>query len=84
VPRVLLADRPGSIGTRYRDLRLVHLGSAPVPEPLLRRAIEVFQCDVVVGYGMTEASAGTSVMTPADTARALTTPRICWPASGGR
>jgi acyl-CoA synthetase (AMP-forming)/AMP-acid ligase II len=86
VPSILhmcLTDVPDVAGRRYRDLRLVHLGSAPVPEPLLRRAIEVFECDVVVGYGMTEASAGTSVMTPADTARALTdTPHLL--ASVGR
>jgi len=75
VPSILhmcLTDVPDVAARRYRDLRLVHLGAAPVPEPLLRRAVEVFGCDVVVGYGMTEASAGTSVMTPADERRALT------------
>jgi len=75
VPSILhmcLTDVPDVAARRYRHLRLVHVGSAPVPEPLLRRAIEVFSCDVVVGYGMTEASAGTSVMTPADTDRART------------
>jgi acyl-CoA synthetase (AMP-forming)/AMP-acid ligase II len=75
VPSILhmcLTDVPDVATRRYRDLRLIHCGSAPVPEPLLRRAVEVFRCDVVVGYGMTEASAGTSVMTPADTFRART------------
>ena len=44
--------------------QLNHIGSAPIAEPTLRRAVAVFGCDVVVGYGMTEASAGTSAMTP--------------------
>jgi acyl-CoA synthetase (AMP-forming)/AMP-acid ligase II len=75
VPSILhmcLTDVPDVAVRRYRDLRLIHTGSAPIPEPMLRCAIEVFGCDVVVGYGMTEASAGTSVMTPDDTRRALT------------
>jgi acyl-CoA synthetase (AMP-forming)/AMP-acid ligase II len=78
-----LTDVPDVAARSYRHLRLIHTGSAPVPQPLLHRAITAFGCDVVVGYGMTEASAGTSAMTPADTRRGLTdTPRLL--ASVGR
>ena len=38
---------------------------------MLRRALEVFQCDFAQGYGMTETTAGATLLTPADHRRAL-------------
>ena len=45
---------------------LIVYGGAPCPEPLLRRAIEVFGCDFLHGYGMTECAAGVTRLTPED------------------
>ena len=56
---------------RYDDLRLMSYGSSPIAEQTLRRAIEVFKCDFVQGYGMTE-TIGLSVLSPSDHRRALT------------
>ncbi len=56
---------------RYDDLRLMSYGSSPIAEQTLRRAIEVFKCDFVQGYGMTE-TIGLTVLSPSDHRRALT------------
>jgi fatty-acyl-CoA synthase len=56
---------------RYDHLRRIHYGASPIAEPTLRRAMEVFQCDFSQGYGMTEATAGLTVLSPADHRRAL-------------
>ena len=73
VPAVLgpMVDVPGAAGRPYANLRLLHTGSAPINAPTLRRAVEVFGCDVVQGYGLTETAAAATTMTPADTQRAL-------------
>lgn len=74
VPSIIqmcLTAVPDAVQRRYPALRLIHTGAAPIAEATLRRTIETFGCDVVVGYGMTEASAGTSAMTPDDTRRGL-------------
>lgn len=55
---------------RYDDLRLMSYGSSPIAEQTLRRAIEVFKCGFVQGYGMTE-TIGLTVLTPSDHRRAL-------------
>jgi acyl-CoA synthetase (AMP-forming)/AMP-acid ligase II len=55
----------------YDHLRRIHYGASPIAEPTLRRAMEVFQCDFSQGYGMTEATAGLTVLSPADHRRAL-------------
>lgn len=56
---------------RYPDLRLIHYGASPTAEQTLRRAMEVFGCDFSQGYGMTEMSAGITILTAADHRRAL-------------
>jgi acyl-CoA synthetase (AMP-forming)/AMP-acid ligase II len=73
VPAVLapMVDVPCAAERPYANLRLLHTGSAPVTGRTLRRAVEVFGCAVVQGYGLTETAAAVSTMTPADTARAL-------------
>lgn len=75
VPAVLapMVDVPGAAGRAYPALRLIHTGSAPARARTLRRAIDVFRCAVVQGYGLTETAAAVSTMTPADTALALCT-----------
>jgi acyl-CoA synthetase (AMP-forming)/AMP-acid ligase II len=56
---------------RYDALRLVIYGASPIAEQTLRRAIEVFGCDFLQGYGMTETTAVATYLMPADHRRAL-------------
>ena len=60
-----IADR------RYPDLELVVYGASPIAADTLRRAMEVFRCDFVQGFGMTETSAVLSVLTREDHRRAM-------------
>jgi acyl-CoA synthetase (AMP-forming)/AMP-acid ligase II len=55
----MLLDHPDLAGTDHRSLRLVHYASAPMPVPLLRRAIDTFGPIFVQLYGMTECVLGT-------------------------
>jgi acyl-CoA synthetase (AMP-forming)/AMP-acid ligase II len=56
---------------RYDALRLIIYGASPIAEQSLRRAIEVFGCDFLQGYGMTETTAAATYLMPADHRRAL-------------
>jgi len=56
---------------KYTDLRQIAYGAAPIAEGTLRRALEIFGCDFVQGYGMTETSAVLTLLSPADHERAL-------------
>jgi acyl-CoA synthetase (AMP-forming)/AMP-acid ligase II len=56
---------------RYDDLRLVTYGASPIAEQTLRRAMEVFGCEFVQGYGMTETTALLTYLMPEDHRRAL-------------
>ena len=50
----LLLDDPKAAGTDFSRLRHVVYGAAPMPAPLLLRAMEIMGCEFVQGYGMTE------------------------------
>ena len=56
---------------RYDDLRLLIYGASPIAEQTLRQAIDVFACDFLQGYGMTETTAAATYLYPADHRRAL-------------
>lgn len=71
VPAILQACLPHAAGRTYPALRLIHTGSAPITPATLRATVEVFGCDIVQGYGLTETTAGLTTMTPADTRRGL-------------
>ena len=68
--RACLVAVPDVAERLYDDLRLMSYGSSPIAEHTLRRAIEVFKCDFVQGYGMTE-TIGLTVLSPSDHRRAL-------------
>ncbi len=55
----------------YEHLRQITYGASPIAEQVLRRAIEVFQCDFNQGYGMTETTAVLTYLTADDHRRAL-------------
>jgi acyl-CoA synthetase (AMP-forming)/AMP-acid ligase II len=66
-----LVGVPGVAERRYDDLRLIIYGASPISEPTLRRAIDVFGCEFLQGYGMTETTAAATYLFPADHRRAL-------------
>ncbi len=66
-----LVGVPDVAERRYDDLRLIIYGASPIAEQTLRRAIEVFGCDFLQGYGMTETTAAATYLFPADHQRAL-------------
>jgi acyl-CoA synthetase (AMP-forming)/AMP-acid ligase II len=55
----------------YDDLELMVYGASPIAEPTLRRALEVFRCDFIQGYGMTETTAAATYLYPEDHRAAL-------------
>jgi len=55
----------------YDALELVVYGASPIAEATLRRALEVFRCDFIQGYGMTETTAAATYLYPADHRAAL-------------
>ncbi len=50
----------------FSALRCIVYGASPMPVETLKRAMEVFQCDFVQGYGQTESSAVLCVLPPED------------------
>jgi acyl-CoA synthetase (AMP-forming)/AMP-acid ligase II len=56
---------------RFDDLRLIVYGASPIAEQTLRDAIEVFGCDFLQGYGMTETTAAACYLLPSDHRKAL-------------
>lgn len=73
VPAIMqsLVDMPGIEARRFDALKVIYYGAAPIGVPLLRRALEVFRCDLVQGYGLTEATGGFVYLNEVDHARAL-------------
>ena len=73
VPAIMqsLVDMPGIGQHRFADLKVIYYGAAPIGVPLLRRALQVFQCHLVQGYGLTEATGGFVYLNEVDHARAL-------------
>ncbi|HLH95927.1 MAG TPA: AMP-binding protein [Xanthobacteraceae bacterium] len=55
----MLLDHPDIAAVDHASLRLVHYASAPMPVPLLRRAMATFGPIFVQLYGMTECVLGT-------------------------
>lgn len=55
----------------YDDLRLIVYGASPIASDTLKRAMKVFGCEFMQGYGMTETTAQLTLLTAADHERAL-------------
>ena len=58
---------PDVADRRYPHLQRIAYGTSPSAEHTLRRAVEVFQCDFVQAYGMTETTLerlGTAIRRP--------------------
>jgi acyl-CoA synthetase (AMP-forming)/AMP-acid ligase II len=50
----------------FKNIRGIIYGASPMPVEVLRRAIEIFKCDFVQGYGQTESSAVLCILRPED------------------
>ena len=57
---------PGADERKYEALRTISYGAAPMPEPLMVRALDVFGCELVQGFGQTEATSCITMLTGRD------------------
>src|SRR5215813_2103033 len=62
---------PDVAARRYDQLRMIVYGASPIAEETIRRAVDVFKCDFMQGYGMTETTASLTFLTAEDHQRAL-------------
>ncbi len=69
-----LANHPDVDKYDLSSLKLIAYGASPVSPTLLRKAYEVFQCDFIQLYGMTEAAPIVTILTPEDHKKALADP----------
>jgi long-chain acyl-CoA synthetase len=60
----LLLDHLDAHPAQLASLRLLHYAAAPIAPALQRRMIDTLPCDLLQGYGMTEAAPGLTVLTP--------------------
>jgi acyl-CoA synthetase (AMP-forming)/AMP-acid ligase II len=74
VPQIiqrLLDEIPGIEKMDFRHLEVIYYGAAPIAETTLRRAMEVFHCDLIQGYGLTESTGGFAYLNEVDHRKAL-------------
>ena len=67
----LLDDIPDMAGRDFAHLQVIYYGAAPITEGLLRRALAVFKCDLIQGYGLTESTGGIAYLNEHDHKLAL-------------
>jgi fatty-acyl-CoA synthase len=67
----LLDEVPDIAARDFSQLEVIYYGAAPISVPLLRRAMDVFRCDLIQGYGLTESTGGIAYLNEADHAKAL-------------
>jgi acyl-CoA synthetase (AMP-forming)/AMP-acid ligase II len=61
-----LLQEPGVEGRDFSSLRMVIYGAAPMPVDHLRRAMRLFGCDFLQGYGLTETAGVLTTLRPED------------------
>lgn len=62
----VMLSEPEATPERFRSLRTVGYGGAPMPYPLLQRAMRVLKCDFLQAYGLTETGNIAVSLGPAD------------------
>jgi acyl-CoA synthetase (AMP-forming)/AMP-acid ligase II len=62
---------PDAAERSYDDLRLIIYGASPIASETLKQAMDVFGCEFMQGYGMTETTAQLTLLTARDHERAL-------------
>ncbi|CAA0093352.1 Long-chain-fatty-acid--CoA ligase FadD13 [Zhongshania aliphaticivorans] len=68
---MFLLQMPGIEKRDFSKLEIVSYGASPISETVLRQAIDVFQCEFMQLYGMTETTGGGVALLPSDHRRAL-------------
>ena len=73
VPAMIMAilQMPGIEERDFSQLETIFYGASPISETVLRRAMDVFQCQFVQMYGMTETTGTVVNLSPEDHRRAL-------------
>jgi long-chain acyl-CoA synthetase len=79
VPALLsfLLQHPDSANTDFRSLRTMLYGASPIPEDLLRAAMERFGCSFVQAYGLTETTGAICLLSEEDHRQAGDLLRSC-------
>lgn len=62
----MVLEHPAASDADFSSLRYVTYGAAPIPEALLKQALEKLGCGFVQMYGMTEAAGGVVALEPED------------------
>ena len=73
VPAMIMfvLQTPGIEKRDFSRIRQIYYGASPISETVLRQALEIFDCDFIQMYGMTETTGTVVNLTPADHRRAL-------------
>jgi fatty-acyl-CoA synthase len=74
VPAVIqagLLSAPDVAERRYEQMRMIYYGASPITQTTLRRAMQLFPCEFIQSYGLTEATQTVTFLLPADHRRAL-------------
>jgi len=73
VPAMIMAvlQVPGVETRDFSKLDTIFYGASPISETVLRQALEVFQCEFIQMYGMTETTGTVVSLSPEDHRRAL-------------
>jgi acyl-CoA synthetase (AMP-forming)/AMP-acid ligase II len=68
VPTMLkrIMERPDFDSYDLSSLRLITYGAAPMPYEVVRRAVDVFKCDLMNAYGQTESTSTLTYLDPDD------------------
>jgi acyl-CoA synthetase (AMP-forming)/AMP-acid ligase II len=79
VPAMLnfLLQHPASAGTNFDSLRTILYGASPIPEDLLRQAMQRFGCSFVQAYGLTETTGAICLLSADDHERGSALLRSC-------
>lgn len=67
----LLDQIPGIAEMDFSALDVIYYGAAPISEPVLKRALAVFKCPLIQGYGLTESTGGIAYLNEVDHQKAL-------------
>ena len=73
VPAMIMAalQVPGIEQRSFKNLKTITYGASPISESVLRKALDVFKCDFMQSYGMTETTGSVICLSAEDHRRAL-------------
>ncbi len=73
VPAIVqqLLELPEARDLDFSHLQVIYYGAAPIGESVLRKALEVFDCPLIQGYGLSESSGGVAYLNEVDHQKAL-------------